>query len=189
MPLSLLYALAMYIRRRMYARGLFPSVSFQTPILSVGNITVGGTGKTPAVLWLCEALLTAGHRPGVASRGYGAGSKGGSNDEEAMLKSAVPGALFSSHPQRTRAVQAVLDLGATVVILDDGFQHLRVQRDVDLVLLDTSSPSGGGACMPAGLLREGWGALSDADVLILTRSDQACPHELEALEARLQAEV
>ena len=157
------------------------------PVLSVGNLVVGGTGKTPTVAWIVARLLAEGRRPAVVSRGYGgtAGvgplvvSKGDGplctaeqcGDEPWLLARKLIGACVVVGSDRRRGVERVQQLGADVVVLDDGFQHRRLARDLDIVLLDAEEPFGNGRLLPAGPLREPLESLGRAGLVILTRSD------------------
>jgi tetraacyldisaccharide 4'-kinase len=161
----------------------------------VGNLTAGGTGKTPMVAWVVGELSRRGLRPGIVSRGYGARTEGGASDEAQLLAEALPQVPHELAADRATGARALLERGCDVVVLDDGFQHRRLARDLDLVLVDATRPwglpppSGGGeavrALLPRGLLREPPAALSRAHAAVLTRADQI---ERQALE-RLQAEL
>lgn len=155
------------------------------PVISVGNLTVGGTGKTPMVAWLVRELQGLGHKPAVVSRGYrgtaGRGplvvSRGAAalvgpercGDEPYLLARSLPGALVVGSDRFSGAEQA-RRLGADVVVLDDGFQHRRLARDFDLVLVDASNPFGNYRLLPAGVLREPLTGLARADAVVLTRT-------------------
>lgn len=156
------------------------------PVISVGNLTAGGTGKTPFVAWLVDSLCKRGMRPAILMRGYGK-KHGGASDEEAFYHKWCPGVAVYAHPDRCRTVVQAQGEGADIVVLDDGFQHMRLCRDVDVVLLDATCPFGGGMPHPAGMLREWPGALGRADICVLTRTDQVEPGRVEGLRKRLQA--
>ena len=142
------------------------------PVISVGNLTVGGTGKTPMVLWLCRELLERNRKPGVLSRGYKA-SEQGLADELLLIARRCPAAVAVANPDRVRAGQlAVQEYGVQAVVLDDGFQHRRLERDLDIVMVDVTRPFGYGRLLPRGLLREPVRSLRRADVVVLTRCDQ-----------------
>jgi len=144
------------------------------PVFSVGNLTVGGTGKTPMVEWLARWLMARGRRPAILSRGYGAFSAGSphgaENDEARLLREDLPGAMQVVDRDRVRGGLRAIAQGADCLLLDDGFQHLRLYRDVDIVLIDALDPFGGGHVLPAGFLRERASALRDADVMVITRA-------------------
>lgn len=160
------------------------------PVVSVGNITTGGTGKTPVVRWLCERLRKAGERPAVLMRGYGA-RNGERGDEQAMLEGLLnqggssPAVIVRAEADRYAGGVAVLAARAdvSVFVMDDGFQHRRLGRDFDLVLLDASEPFGFGRVLPRGLLREPLGGLRRADAVLVTRADQG---DVEAIVRRVR---
>ncbi len=139
------------------------------PVLSVGNLTFGGTGKTPFVIHVCEGLLRRGRRPVVLSRGYRATGPEG-NDEAKVIRAHLPRVPHVQSPDRHRAGMGILE-HADVFVLDDGFQHHPLHRDADIVLIDATDPFGGGACPPGGRLREPRAALDRADLVVITRSD------------------
>lgn len=175
-----LFGVASRARGALYDLGLLPSSRVDATVISVGNLTAGGTGKTPMVAWLVRELERRGRRAGVLSRGYGA-KVGDANDEAALLAELAPGVAHVCDPDRVRGGQKLVDGGVDVIVLDDGFQHRRLARDLDLVLIDATRPWGleakdGApvrAFLPRGLLREPPSALSRADALVLTRVDQA----------------
>ena len=190
LPISLLYGAIGWVRGQGYQLGLFRSYRAPVKVVSVGNIAVGGTGKTPVVDWLVKSLLAEGKRPAVVSRGFGGTFAGGvgvvsdgvallmspaeAGDEPCLLARRNPGVPIVIAPKRAAGVQAVIEKFAVdIVILDDGFQHRAVQRDIDLVLIDGRLPLGNGLPLPAGLLREFPGALRRADLLLMTRADPA----------------
>lgn len=182
-------------RGALYDRGWIPAERVQAPVVSIGNLSVGGTGKTPAVAWAARELAARGARPGIASRGYGAARVGEANDEAQSLALELPGVPHEVHPRRVEAARALVARGCDLVLLDDGFQHRRLARQLDLVLIDATRPWGLPAVaegvppvcelLPRGLLREPPAALARADALIVTRADQVSPRELEVLRARL----
>jgi len=158
------------------------------PTLSVGNLTAGGTGKTPLVIHLARALAARGERPGVLARGYGAPRDGELNDELRLVAAEVPEAVLAPGRDRVARAAEARDRGATFLLLDDGFQHRRLARHADVVLLDATEPWGpGAALLPRGLLREPPGALRRADAVVLSRAEQAAPEALARLEAAVRA--
>jgi len=141
------------------------------PVVSVGNLTVGGTGKTPMVAYLADLLVSEGYRPLIVSRGYGA-QAGAMNEEARELADRCPTVPHVQNPDRLQAIRDwTASQGCDVAILDDGFQHRRLARDLDVVLLDGLRPFGYGHVLPRGLLREPPSALRRADVVIITRAD------------------
>jgi tetraacyldisaccharide 4'-kinase len=189
-PFARLYRLVVDFRAGLYHRGVLPSYRAPVPVISVGNLTVGGTGKTPVCDAVVKHLLARGLRVTLVSRGYGgsfAGEVGvvAMGDGQLLMKAAEAGdepcLLAQRNPalqvvvarKRAHAVRAAVAKGADVVVLDDGFQHLAVQRDLDIVLLDSRAPFGNGQLLPAGPLREPTAALRRADLLVMTHA--ACP--------------
>ncbi len=184
-PLSPLYAGLMRLRATGYRRGWLASSRLPVPVVSVGNLTMGGTGKTPMVMAIARLLLAAGRRPAVVSRGYGGRATGAVNlvsdgqqlllsarvagDEPRLLAEALPGVVVATGVARSRVARHVIDeLAADVIILDDGFQHLAVQRNLDLVLFKGRDFLGNGRVFPGGDLREPVSALARAHAFVLT---------------------
>jgi tetraacyldisaccharide 4'-kinase len=162
------------------------------PVVSVGNVTTGGTGKTPVVRWLCERLRDAGERPAVLTRGYKA-QPGERGDEQAMLegllnRDGVAPIIVRANPDRHAGGLAVVceQPDVAVFVLDDGFQHRRLARDFDLVLIDACEPFGYGRVIPRGLLREPLGGLRRADAILITRANQVGDGVVENIIARVR---
>jgi tetraacyldisaccharide 4'-kinase len=187
-PLSLIYGGVAALRAKAYARGIFRPRRLNGVVISVGNLTVGGTGKTPMVLWIAERLLAEGKSVGILTRGYGGKSAAvaakskaangsetiSTSDEVQLLKSRLADRLlFGIGADRYKNGLALAGRGVKWFILDDGFQHLQLARSVDVVLIDASKPFGGGHLLPAGRLRESRGALKRTDVIVITRSSHA----------------
>ena len=161
------------------------------PVISVGNITAGGTGKTPVVRWLCEQFRVAGRHPAVLMRGYK--SKDGVSDEQQMLVQALHSPNESSiivhvNPDRFAGGTDVLREHPEVdlFILDDGFQHRKLDRDFDLVLINATEPFGFGHVHPRGLLREPLSGLRRADAVLITRSDEVEAAKLKEIEREIE---
>lgn len=182
--LSLPYRVAIHLRNRGYDKpGAATRVS--VPVISVGNLTVGGTGKTPLVIDIAARLIARGLSPAVVARGYHA-EDGQPNDEELLIRRRCPATSYVADPDRIAAAQeAITKCQADVIILDDGFQHRRIARDLDIVLIDATCPFGFDHLLPRGLLREPTSALLRADAIIVTRSDQVATAELARLLDRL----
>lgn len=180
-PASLLMRAAVAARNttRMFSK----PVSLRAPVISVGNISVGGTGKTPLVEWLIKWCVTHGHKPVVLSRGYGEVGGGAAADDEAfILRHEYPGVSRRVDPDRVRAgLSALEEKSRDVVILDDGFQHQRLARDLDIVCLDATVPPGRRhRLLPWGPFREPCSALKRATFVVLTRVDQAPAAQVDA---------
>jgi len=188
-PFSLLYGLILRLRAYGYATGMMRSFRLPVPVISVGNLTVGGTGKTPTVAMLARRLIDRGMRVVVLSRGYGGSSVATAcvvsdgtrlllsaeeaGDEPYLLASSIPGLIVVIGADRHQAgLFAIERFAPDVVLLDDGFQHLRLKRDLDILLLDCRHPFGNGLSLPAGLLREPRSAASRCDLVIHTRCSQ-----------------
>lgn len=153
--------------------------------MCVGNLTLGGTGKTPMVKWIARWAGEHGIRAAVASRGYGA-AQGDVNDEARELAQALPSVPHVQNPDRVAAARRAIDeFAAELIILDDGFQHRRLARDLDIVLLDALQPFGFAHVFPRGLLREPLAGLARADVVCLSRVDLVTPAERTAVRERV----
>lgn len=185
-PLSLLYGIVMKVRRQLYSSGILRSNRLAAPVISVGNITAGGTGKTPVVAWIARWYIDRGKRVAVLSRGYGGKGDGSpavvsdgattyltaeeAGDEPVLLARSVPGlVVVTGHDRYQAGLLAQERFSPDIIILDDGFQHLRLRRDLDILLLDARRPFGNGFVFPAGLLREWRSTVSAADAVIVTR--------------------
>lgn len=186
-PLAALFCTAVALRRSAYALGLKGRRHAEVPVLSIGNLTTGGTGKTPAVAYLAGALKKRGYSPAVVLRGYGAPARGALNDEGLELSRALPDIPVIANPNRAAGAAEAARRGARVVVLDDGFQHWALARDFDLVLLDATDPFGGGHRLPWGYLRESPAALSRAHAILITRADDLPPAQLDALKLRIRS--
>jgi tetraacyldisaccharide 4'-kinase len=184
--LALPYGVATATRNRLYDRRILPILAAPLPVISVGNLTLGGTGKTPLVAWICQRLLAHGARPAVVSRGYGA-RRGETSDEAAELAILLPGVPHVANRDRVAAAATAARLGADVVVLDDGFQHRRLHRDLDIVAVDASDPFGCGHLVPRGMLRESAGGLARADAVVLTRATGVAAADRAGIRAAVTA--
>ena len=148
------YTIAVSMRNRRYDRGTAEVHNVGVPIITVGNLTLGGTGKTPMVKWLAQRFQNAGLRVAIVSRGYGA-AEGKHNDEALELAQALPNVPHIQNRDRVAAAQqAIREFKSQLMLLDDGFQHRRLGRDLDIVLLDALEPFGFEHVFPRGTLRE-----------------------------------
>jgi tetraacyldisaccharide 4'-kinase len=193
------FRLGAALRSALYDRGLLRAVRAAAPVVSIGNLAVGGAGKTPAAIAVGRRLLARGRRLAVLSRGYGAArsdprvvadgerillaaEEGG--DEPVLVARRLPGARVLCGPRRAELARTAVEaLGADALLLDDGFQHRALARDLDVVVLDAASPFGNGRLLPAGPNREPRSALRRAGLVWLSRVDQAAPGAVEALRA------
>ena len=167
-PLSLAYGLGV----RVHAAWAGAPWSAPRPVISVGNISAGGTGKSPMVRWVCDTLVHAGRSPAIVMRGHGGGERSDEVLEHRASRPAVPVAVSAD---RRQAIERLLAERPQVdaLVLDDGFQHRRVARDLNLVLVDAARPAIDGALLPAGWLREPAGGLRRADAVVVTRATRA----------------
>ncbi len=181
------YGLVVRARNAFYARGWRSVHRADAPVVSVGNITAGGTGKTPLVAHLARFLLIHNRRPAILSRGYGRHAGLDVDDENAMLARLAEGIPVVVDPDRVQgAERALREHGADVLILDDGFQHRRIHRDLDIVVIDAVWPFGAGHLLPRGLLREPLKELKRADVVLLNRSGLVADEERHRIMKRLE---
>jgi tetraacyldisaccharide 4'-kinase len=190
-PLSAIYSVVTRARIAGYQLGWFSVSKLSAPVISIGNLTTGGTGKTPLVEWVCRAVAReTGKRVCVLTRGYGRanpqsqvvvsdGNKLLAPDREAgdepylLAQNLIGIAAVVSNPDRVAAGEwAIKNLRSEVFVLDDGFQHLRLSRDLDIVTIDATNPWGGGSLLPYGRLREPRAGLSRADCIVVTRTEQ-----------------
>lgn len=181
------YAAAAALRNWTFDRRLRTPRRLPRPVISVGNITTGGTGKTPVVRWLATRLRDHGRSVAILARGYGA-EPGKPGDEQIMLErllnnSAIDPVTVVAHPDRFKSGTQVLGERPEidVFLLDDGFQHRQLARDFDLVLVNAVEPFGFGRVMPRGLLREPLAGLRRADAFLLTRVDQVVPARIDGV--------
>jgi tetraacyldisaccharide 4'-kinase len=170
-PLSVVYGIAVRVRLWLYAQGIFKTKQLRTPVISVGNLTVGGTGKTPMVIWLAEHFLAAGKRVAILSRGYK--GNGESSDEIALMKYRLNDrVLFGVGANRYEQGRLLEKQGVDVFLLDDGYQHLQLARDVNILLLDGSRRLKNEWLLPAGELREPISSMRRDDLIVVTRRAQ-----------------
>ncbi|MCK4343403.1 MAG: tetraacyldisaccharide 4'-kinase [Phycisphaerae bacterium] len=208
-PLAALYRGVIGVRNLYYDHVSSAVCRAGIPVISVGNLTVGGTGKTPLVIELVRRLQTSGHRPAILTRGYKGepnattdevtpprshvptfprykGEPNATADEVLEFQDAVPDVPVVVNPDRVAgAAAARREHDADCLVLDDGFQHRRLARDLDIVLIDALQPWGGGGLLPVGRLREPLSSLRRADLFVITRSNQADPATVEMIAAEL----
>ena len=177
-PLSWLYLAALACRRFMYAAGILPVTRLPVPVIVVGNLTVGGTGKTPLVIWLARYLQTLAYKPGIVSRGYGGATQSqarrvepGSDPalvgDEPVLLAQRTGRPVAVAPDRVKAALALLrQTDCDILLSDDGLQHTSLGRDVEIVVVDGVRRFGNGRCLPAGPLREPAARLDTVDMVV-----------------------
>lgn len=180
------YSAAMRMRNWRYDSGRAEIVRVDVPVVSVGNLTLGGTGKTPMVEWLARWYRDCGVRVTLVSRGYGA-EQGARNDEALELEQRLPDVPHVQNADRVGAARlAIEEFECQLIVLDDGFQHRRLSRDLDLVLIDALEPFGFEHVFPRGTLREPLAGLDRADVVALSRADMVTADQRAAIEARIR---
>src|SRR5262245_47459561 len=195
-PFGAVYSAAVEARSTGYQKGFLKTHRVSAPVISVGNITVGGTGKTPLVQWLAERLADSGRKVCILSRGYRRengkqrvvvsdrtqilSSVAQSGDEAMMLAQSLLGrcAVVCDTDRGAAAGWAIEHFQSDVLLLDDGFQHRRLARDLDIVTIDATNPFGNGRLLPAGILREPIKSLSRAGCIVLTNSSGGSANEL-----------
>ncbi|MDQ7838414.1 MAG: tetraacyldisaccharide 4'-kinase [Thermodesulfobacteriota bacterium] len=202
-PLGYLYGQIMRLRAKLYDFGLFKTRSLPCRVISIGNLTLGGTGKTPLTIWLARYLKDKGQKVAIVSRGYKAKNKGSvsivadgqrtllgpdeAGDEPFMMASSLPGVpLLIGKKRFPVGMRAIEDFSPDVVLFDDGYQHLGLARDLNLLLLRTVKPFGNGRVFPAGTLREPLSALKRADAFILTYAEEDSGSVMEEQRLFLQ---
>jgi tetraacyldisaccharide 4'-kinase len=185
LPLEALFGAVSSVRRFLYAANIRSTMQLACPVVVVGNLSVGGTGKTPLVCWLMERLRERGYRPGVVTRGYG-----GSNRTPRRVQESDDAALVGDEPvllaRRTRApvvvgrdrpaaAQMLIDAGCDVIVSDDGLQHYALARDCEIVVVDAERGFGNGHLLPAGPLREGLSRLARVDAIVVNGAAPGAP--------------
>lgn len=183
---SLPYCLAIRIRNCLYDVGLLKQHHARVPVVVVGNLTVGGTGKTPAVEWVAQFYRKQDRQVAILSRGYG--SSTGRNDEALVLENNLIDVPHLQDADRVKLAHIAIDeLERDLLVLDDGFQHRRLKRDLDIVLVDATNPWGFGWCLPRGLLREPKSGLRRAGMILITRADLVDEQTLQTLQNEIHS--
>lgn len=188
-PLSWVFAFLSSVRRTAYGAGLLRAVRVERPVVVVGNITVGGTGKTPLVIWMTEYLQSRGYQVGIVTRGYGGRGRAWPQDvtsqsaseevgDEALLLALRTGAIVVADPDRVAAARRAVERGAQIILSDDGLQHYRLARDREIVVLDGRRGLGNGWRLPAGPLRESAARLGSVDLVVVTQRSSAGTDDL-----------
>lgn len=202
-PFSPLYSVAMKIRSSLYARNFFRRYKMEVPVISIGNLTMGGTGKTPVVSYLATFLQKQGYKPAIISRGYGGAiankvnvvsdgkelylSAEEAGDEPRLLAETLPGIpVLTGIVRALPCRHAIYAFGSDILLLDDGFQHLAVERDINLVLFSAESLAGNSRVFPGGDLREPVSALLRSDAFLLTGTTATNKERAERFAALLQ---
>lgn len=183
--LALVYGAVVRWRNGLYSRGILRSQRVDVPVICVGNLTAGGTGKTPLVIWLYRFVRhISSTNCALLSRGYKTDRDRA--DEPALFADHCPEAELVINPDRVAGARTAIQRhSADVIIMDDGFQHRRLARDLDMITMDATEPFGLGRMLPAGLLREPLCGLRRAQAVVLTRADQVSNQGLKAIEQRI----
>ncbi len=200
-PISVVFRAVVAFRRFAYKRSLFRTIRLGVPVVIVGNVTVGGTGKTPLVLWLAEFLSQQGFRPGIVSRGYGAAERDATAvtpvsdaarvGDEPVLLAQRSGCPVWIGRDRVAAALGLLrsNTGCDVIISDDGLQHYRMARDVEIAVIDGSRKLGNGFMLPAGPLREPASRFREMDAIVINGGTRAADPARRAVSSRLEGNV
>lgn len=180
-PFSFIYFAAVYLRNIFYRLGIFKERALKAGVISIGNVTWGGTGKTTLVAYIAQAFLKKGRKVAVLIRGYG-------NDEGRLLSKLVPAVpVFVGKDRVKSGKDAIARHSVDTLLLDDGFQHRRLKRDLDIVCIDAVNPFGNGWVIPVGSMREGFNSLKRADIFLITKADLAQDNKaIEVLEDKLK---
>jgi tetraacyldisaccharide 4'-kinase len=200
-PFAYFFSVGIAMRNFLFDHGAAKSIEPEIPVISVGNISIGGTNKTPFVEMLCR-ILSQSLKVGIISRGYGGknnpspviiidgkGERPIVGDEPLLLSSRLPDIPIAVSHDRLSNVKSLLSLGVEIIVADDAFQHRRLDRDADIVLIDAICPFGNGTLLPSGILREPISSLKRAHIVVITKSDQVTKEELENLRGKLAAFV
>jgi tetraacyldisaccharide 4'-kinase len=178
-PLGLMFSVAVRLRKFLYSLGVFKKHTVPVPVIVIGNITVGGTGKTPLIIWLARFLEESGYQPGIISRGYGGQSEvwpqwvTANSDvkrvgDEALLIAEQTGCPMVVSPMRVDAAKMVQQhTDCNVILSDDGLQHYALHRDIEIAVIDGEKRFGNGRCLPAGPLRESINRLQSVDFIVV----------------------
>jgi len=197
-PLSLVYRVIVSLRRWAYKTGILRSTRVSLPVIIVGNITVGGTGKTPLVAWLAKYLQSKGYKPGIISRGYGGQASSWPQQvrpdgdpavvgDEAVLLAAMTLCPMAVAPDRVAAANALIESGDCDVILsDDGLQHYALQRDIEIAVIDGVRRFGNGFLLPAGPLREPASRLQAVDLVVINGLGNVKEHQMRMIQGDVQ---
>ena len=189
--LTPIYRLGVHRRNRRFDTNKIAVSKVDVPVISIGNLTTGGTGKTPLVIWLCRQIQHLDRRVAIISRGYGAVKNrdrtSKPNDEAMELGQRLPDVPHLQNPNRVGSARiAIEELETETLVMDDGFQHRALARDLDIVVVDATEPFGFGYLLPRGLLREPVKNIARADFVVLSRCDQVSDGEASRIETELR---
>lgn len=181
--LSFFYFLLIKLRNFLYSAGWLKTHQVNAVVISIGNITTGGTGKTPLVSHLVK-YLAGKYKPAILTRGYK--SNEGISDEATLLAQTCPKIPVIINPDRVAGAKEAIAQDTNVLVMDDGFQHRRLARDLDIVTIDATEPFGFGRLLPAGLLREPVKQIGRADAIVITRANQTNPEKIEQIKQTIR---
>jgi len=183
------YGIGIGFQNRRFDRGIGVT-KLDVPVISIGNLSAGGTGKTPMVHWVANELQAMGRHPAIAMRGYKA-PPGEMGDEEREHRQALPGVPVVAQPDRIAGLRTLFETGTNVdcVILDDGFQHRQIARNVEIVLIDASSPPYADALLPRGYLRDPISSLTRAHAVVITHREMVSDEQLDELVGWIKSKV
>lgn len=190
LPLSWLFCAAVWLRRMLYRLGIFRSHRLPVPVIVIGNITAGGSGKTPLVMWLARFLQDKGYRPGIVSRGYGGTAKSWPQQvrsdsdyvvvgDEAVMIAARTECPMAVGPDRTEVARSLLQYhDIDIILTDDGLQHYALKRDIEIAVVDGERRFGNGQCLPSGPLRERPARLDEVDMIVVNGNGERHEHPM-----------
>jgi tetraacyldisaccharide 4'-kinase len=188
LPLTLLAHAGATVRNALYDAGLLAVERVGAPVISVGNLTVGGTGKTPLIIELARRARARGRRVAIVARGYGAvADEHGRTDEVALLAERCPDVDLVVNPSKLRGARLAAQAGVDLILVDDGMQHRSLHRDFEIVVVDARAPYGTGMVVPGGSLREPASGIGRADLVVLTHGEALADPEREAVELTVRA--
>lgn len=187
LPLTALYGLAILTKNALYDAGLLSPKRVDAAVVSVGNVTVGGTGKTPLTILMAQEAARQGRRVAVVSTGYGARTSGGDSDEVALMRSRCPDVDVVVAPDKGLGARRAAERGADLIFVDDGLQARHLHRDMDVVCIDARAPFSNGWVLPGGGLREAPSGIARADLLVMTHHESLSDERLEEVSSRVRA--
>jgi tetraacyldisaccharide 4'-kinase len=203
-PLSYIYMLAYLLRWTFYYFGVFKKVKVPVPVVSVGNITMGGSGKTPFMMYLLEKMSASGVKAAVVTRSYKGSVRkstivphpeGGDfnplrlGDEACLIKRTFPGSLVVTGPKKSDSALAASELQPDIILVDDGFQHWKLHRDLDIVLLDVTEKNEDWSILPMGRAREPFAAMGRSSVIVLTKTNLVSMDRVDSIHRRLRSRI
>ncbi len=187
LPLTALYALVILAKNAFYDSGLLTPKPVDAAVVSIGNVTVGGTGKTPLTILMAQEAARQGRKVAVVSTGYGATTADGDSDEVALIKNRCPEVAVVVAPDKGLGARMAAEQGADLIFIDDGMQARHVHRDMEVVCIDARAPFSNNWLLPAGGLREASAGVGRADLLVMTHHERLSDEALEEVTSRVRA--